>query len=40
MAKDRMLGAIMNKKTRYKYSRETNKTVDGSRKTQPTISRK
>ena len=26
MAKDRMLGAIINKKTRYKYSRETKKT--------------
>lgn len=40
MGKDRMLGAVMNMKRRYKYSRETMKTVDGSRKTQPTISRK
>jgi hypothetical protein len=40
MGKDRMLGEVMNMNRRYKYSRETKKTVDGSRKTQPTISRK
>jgi hypothetical protein len=28
MAKERMLGAVMNMKTRYKYSKETTKTED------------
>jgi hypothetical protein len=28
MAKERVLGAVMNMKTRYKYSRETTKTLD------------
>jgi hypothetical protein len=40
MAKDRMLGAVMNMNKRYKYSRETKKTADRSKKTQPTITRK
>jgi hypothetical protein len=40
MGKDRMLGEVMNMKRRYKYSRETKKAVNGSRKTHTTISRK
>jgi hypothetical protein len=40
MGNDRMLGEVMNMNRRYKYSRETKKTVDGSRKIQPTLSRK